>query len=236
MNKKQVIVAWVVVLLLSGCAIMSSKDNSTKNDLNIVSVSGGEMKEVKKDPWVQLKKRIGAKDDIVERYAESDIVLPASEEEYCGLKGNALVMITAASEHRNELPLAKAYFQTVDGHEVVLTKLVLSSEINKFSGDAITKSGLANGKKDIFMNLSFWLIPIHLLLDDKGVLGIDFKENRKSFSVCRGPWLMDERNREYIKKQLQGIIKIAERLDSDILEKFLEREFINRETIMGARL
>ncbi|MFA4853892.1 MAG: hypothetical protein WC616_00895 [Candidatus Omnitrophota bacterium] len=38
MNKKQLIVAWVVAFLLSGCA--SIKDKSTKNDSGNVRVNG----------------------------------------------------------------------------------------------------------------------------------------------------------------------------------------------------
>ena len=38
MNKKQLIIVWVVILLLSGCA--SIKDKSTKNDSGNVRVSG----------------------------------------------------------------------------------------------------------------------------------------------------------------------------------------------------
>ena len=38
MNKKQLIVAWVVVLLLSGCVLI--QDKSTKNDSSNVRVSG----------------------------------------------------------------------------------------------------------------------------------------------------------------------------------------------------
>lgn len=38
MNKKQLTVAWVAVLLLSGCA--SIKDKSIKNDSSNVRVSG----------------------------------------------------------------------------------------------------------------------------------------------------------------------------------------------------
>jgi len=178
------------------------------------------------DSWSQFKKSIGATDDIAERYAEADIALPASEEEYCGLAGNAIVMITAVSEHPKELPLAKAYFRTADGKEIILKKLVLSSDVNEFSGDKISKTRFADGKKDCFVNLSFWLLPVQSLLDDKGVIVIDFKENRKSFSVCRGPWEIEKRNQEYTRRQSQGSIKIAERLNNDILAKFLEREFV----------
>lgn len=178
------------------------------------------MGEVKKDPWVQFKEALGATDDIAERYVKSDIAYPASEEEYSGLSGNAVVMIMAVSQHLEELPLTRAYFKTEVGEETELRNLV--------TAEKITKTKFGDSEKDCFLNISFWGFPIHLMLDESGVLGIDFKENRKSFSVCRGPWLIDERNQEYMKKHSQGVIKIAERLNNDILEKFLWREFINR--------
>ena len=175
------------------------------------------MEEVREDPWVQFKKAIGATDDIAERYVESDIAYPASEEEYCGLGGNAVVKITAFSQHPEELPLARAYFETEIGKEIELRNLATAAET--------LKTNFGDSKKDYFMNSSLWELPVYLVLNEKGLLGIDFKENRKSFSVVRGPWQLDERNREYTRKQSQGVIKITERMDEDVLMKFLKREF-----------
>ncbi|MBU1122796.1 MAG: hypothetical protein KKF54_08940 [Candidatus Omnitrophica bacterium] len=177
-------------------------------------------------PWAKFKKSIEATDDIIERYAEFDMALPVSEDEYCGLKGNAIVMVTAVSEHQSELPLKRTYFQIAKGKEIELTKLIFSSGINNFAGDKITKTKFADGEKDCYVNLSFWLLPVSLLQDEKGVLAIDFKERRKAFVLYRGPWKIDDRNKEYVRKQLQDKMKGDEQLNSDLLGQFIEREFI----------
>lgn len=179
------------------------------------------------DAWSNLKKKLGVTDDIVERYGEADIAMPASEKEYIDLGGNAIAMIRAVAANRNELPLAKAYFQTPDGKQVMLSKLVMSSEDSTFSGNEITETNFSDGKEKRFSNLSFWLVPLNLMLNDKAVLGVDFKENRESFVILRGPWSMGEQNHEAIKKHSEGRIKLPERLDSNIVGDFIIREFAN---------
>jgi len=178
------------------------------------------------DPWVKFKKEVGATDDIVERYAASDIAYPTSEEEYCGLGGNAVAMVTAISEHIDELPLARAYIRTADNEEVELKKLELSSSDTSFTGERITKTKFSDGKKDVFVNLSFWLVPVSLLVDGKGALVLDFKGDRKGFTVYRGSGNVDTRILEYLVKQSRGTIKVDERLNVRVFENFLMREFI----------
>jgi hypothetical protein len=185
-----------------------------------------EVSKMNNDSWSKLKKNLGGvTDDIVERYGNVDIAMPASEKEYIDLGGNAIAMIQAVAANRNELPLAKAYFQTPDGKQVMLSKLVMSSEDSTFSGNEITETKFADGKEKRFSNLSFWLVPVHLMLDDKAVLGVDFKENRESFIMLRGPWNIGAQNQEYLRKHSEGRIKFPERLDSNIVGDFIVREF-----------
>lgn len=178
------------------------------------------------DLWAKFKKKIGGvTDDIVVRYGDVDIAMPASVKEYINLGGNAIALIVAAAENRNELPLAKAYFKTADGKQVMLSKLVMNSEDSTFSGDKITETKFGDGKEKRFVNISFWFVPIYLMLDDKAVLGVDFKENRESFIILRGPWNIGLQNQEYLRKHSEGRIKFPERLDSNIVGDFIVREF-----------
>jgi len=179
-----------------------------------------------KDPWVEFKKNTNSTDDIVERYAAADIAYPTSEEEYCGLGSNAVAMITAISEHIDELPLARAYMLTGDNKEIEVNKLKLSSSDTSFTGNDITKTKFADGKKNIFVNISFWLIPAALLVDGKGVLVLDFKGERKGFTVYRGSGEVNTRIKGYIINQNCGAIKVDEHLNVKIFENFLLREFI----------
>jgi hypothetical protein len=163
----------------------------------------------------------------IERYAEVDIVFPANEEEYFALGGNAVAMIIASSEHQSELPLVRAYFQEEDGKEIILTKIIFNSDVDIFAGDKITKGKFANDEKECFTNLSFWLIPISLFRDDKGIIMVDFKGERKAFAIRRGPWQIDKQNQEYMQKQSQGDIKVTENQQDSVIAKIIEREFIN---------
>jgi hypothetical protein len=113
----------------------------------------------------------------------------------------------------------------------MLSKLVMSSDVNTFSGNEITEAQFADGKEKYFSNLSFWFIPVHLMLDDKAVLGIDFKENRESFVILRGPWNIGTQNQECLRKHSDGRIKFPERLDSNIVGDFIVREFSNSKTV-----
>jgi hypothetical protein len=185
------------------------------------------MPNQQQDAWTNLKKKLGVTDDIVERYGEADIAMPTSEKEYIDLGGNAIAMIRAVAADRNELPLAKAYFQTPDGKQVMLSKLVMSSEDSTFSGNEITETNFSDGKEKRFSNLSFWLVPLNLMLDHEAVLGVDFKENRESFIILRGPWNIGTQNHESIKKYSDGKIKFPERLDSNVIGDFIVREFVN---------
>ena len=166
----------------------------------------------------QLKKQLGVTDDIVARYAEYEIAYPTSEKEYCDLCGNAIMLITAFSCDPEELPLDRVYFKTEIGEETVLKGLGASE---------ISKSKFGDSKNDYFSNISLWVLPVYLMEDEKGKINLDFKKNRQSFSMSRDPGLLNERNQIYVRKHSQGIVKIAERVDSDILSKFVEREFIN---------
>lgn len=166
----------------------------------------------------QLKKQLGVTDDIVARYAKYEIAYPTSEKEYCDLCGNAVMLITAFSCDPEELPLDRVYFKTEIGEEIVLKGLGASE---------ISKRKFGDSKNDYFSNISLWSLPVYLMEDEKGKISLDFKKNRKSFSISRNPGLLNERNKIYIRKHSQGIIKGAGRVDSDILSKFVEREFIN---------
>jgi len=179
------------------------------------------------DPWDEFKKEVGGTDDIVERYADVDIAYPASKEEYCGLSGNAIAMMRAISEHKDELPIERACIRTADNREVEIKKLVMSSTNSSFTGDEITKTKFSDGKKDIFVNLSFWSIPVSLLVDDNFVFVIDFRVDRKGFTLNIDKGDVDTNSLEYLMKQSCGAIKVDERIDAKVLENFLMREFIH---------
>jgi hypothetical protein len=214
------VVIWVVNFI--------KRTNNIENRLEKLEKSGNkENGDIYSSPPDIQKIFVEGKDFAIERYAEVDIAFPFSEEEYCALGGNAIAMITASSEHQSELPLIKAYFQDVEGKEIIFTKIILNSDTDIFAGDKITKGKFANSEKSCFTNLSFWLVPVNLFRDDKGIIMVDFTGERKAFTIRRGPWRIDRRNQEYIKKQVQGAIKVIENQDDGVIAKILEREFIN---------
>ncbi|MBM3252415.1 MAG: hypothetical protein FJZ11_06550 [Candidatus Omnitrophica bacterium] len=179
---------------------------------------------------IESFKKYGINDptQLIERYGEYDLALPVSEEEYCGLCGNAIVKITAFTRDQNELPVKKAYFVSSSRSWVPLSRISVSLDSDKPIDEIITKTKLPGVSNDFFRGVSFWLVSVSLQQDDKGSLAIDFKEGRDGFVFHNNnSSKMRERNMEYLRKQSQGSLRLSENIDVDLLTKFIKREFFN---------
>ena len=111
----------------------------------------------------------------VPRIALFDIGYPHSEQEYAALDGNAVILFTAISQNRDELPLQRVYV-SADGKEVELKLLkVVLAELP--ASDSVLSKTFGRFRAD-----ALYLLPMSLR-NKAGDLLIDFQTNRKAFKV-----------------------------------------------------
>jgi hypothetical protein len=105
-----------------------------------------------------------------------DIGYPRDAGEYASLEGYAVILITALSQERGELPLRRVYF-SADGKEVELKllKLVLSEQ--PAVGDATSRT-FGPYRAD-----ALYLLPLHLRARPGDLLA-DFTSNRTGMKVA----------------------------------------------------
>jgi len=163
-------------------------------------------------------------DPVIARYGEVDIAYPANEKEYCALGSYAVVKIVAIAEDQKELPIERAYFQLSNEKIMPLTKLGVHVGSDDFLADKV-KETKDDKKRIYFENISFWTIPTGFFLDDDGFIAVDFKGERKAFKILRGPWKINNRIDEWIKKHAAGQLQVAEHVEYGLVAKFIEREF-----------
>jgi hypothetical protein len=140
-----------------------------------------------------------------------DIGYPRDMLEYANLDGHAVVLLTALSQERVELPLRRVYV-SVDGKEVELRllKLVLSEQAA--NGD-VTARTLGRFRAD-----ALYMLPLYLRTR-AGDLLADFDRNRTGLKVAVfGTPLPDEVSKLGIKPPT-GVGPFA-----DTLEEFIRRE------------
>jgi len=169
-------------------------------------------------------------DPVIARYGEVDIAYPSDEQEYCLLGGYAVVMIVAISDTQDELPIERAYFQIDDIKTVPLDNLGVKVGEGDFLRDVVTEKK-GNGDRTVFENISFWVIPALWFVFDKGYIAIDFKGERKNFSILRGPWKLHNHGQEWINKHSAGQLKVAEHVPFDVVAKFIDREFFKNNRV-----
>lgn len=164
----------------------------------------------------------------ISRFGEVDIAYPVNENEYCVLGGYTVFMVVAISECLDELPIEKAYFQVGE-------KVLVCAELGvHVDGDELRNR--VTEKKDrsgrtCFENISFWVLPVGYFKIDAGFIAIDFKGERKNFTILRGPWKLDSRVDDLINKHFSEQIKVAEHVPYDELTKFVEREYFKNNRV-----
>lgn len=141
-----------------------------------------------------------------------DIGYPLDEKEYAALDGNGVILFTAVSQERDELPLQRVY-ALAEGKriELKLLKLVLA-ELPATD----TASAKTFGR---FRADALYLLPISLRLKS-GDLLVDFQKNKLAFKVATlGTPLPDELNYLlHMKSSGGGPAQSA-------LEAFIKREY-----------
>lgn len=105
-----------------------------------------------------------------------DIGYPHNDREYAALDGHAIVLITALTQEREELPLKKVYVQ-MDGKEIELKsiKQVLSEQPAASSVSAKTFGA--------FRMDALYLLPVYLRMKPADLI-IDFAKNKTSFKAA----------------------------------------------------
>lgn len=102
------------------------------------------------------------------RQIDGDICFPATAEEYAGLGKNAIVMLTSSSAIATELPLRSVY-ALQNGVRIPLQRVT-----------ALNKQ--VDGRSGRTSQVSFYLMPIHLMKQDAQVLA-DFEGQRRGFGL-----------------------------------------------------
>jgi hypothetical protein len=147
----------------------------------------------------------------VPRVVLYDIGYPHDDREYDSLDGHAVILLTALTQERGELPLPRVYV-LVDGKEIELKllKLVLSEQAAAGSIPAKTFGA--------FRADALYLLPIYLRLKAADLMA-DFARNRKGFKVATFGTPVSAG---------VGRLKIKEPTGAGLSNKALE-EFIKRE-------
>jgi hypothetical protein len=105
-----------------------------------------------------------------------DIGFPHNDQEYARLDGHAVILLTALSQERGELPLQRVYV-LADGKEIELKllKLVLSEQP--------ADSGVTAQTFGAFRVDALYLLPMYLRMKAADLL-VDFGKNRTAFKVA----------------------------------------------------
>ncbi len=141
-----------------------------------------------------------------------DIAFPDGEKEYAALDGNAVILLTAVSQTREELPLQKVYAVS-EGKEIELPLLnVVLAELAQTDVASVKTFGR-------FRADALYLLPISLRVKNVDLL-VDFPVNRTAFKIAAfGTPLPDDVNRLVtIKPSGAGPSQAA-------LETFIKREY-----------
>jgi hypothetical protein len=147
----------------------------------------------------------------VPRLVLYDIGYPNGEKEYVSLDGNAVILLTALSQEREELPLPKVS-ASCGGKETgfKLLKVVLA----ELPTDTATAKTFGRFRAD-----ALYLLPISLRVQNCDLL-VDFQKNRLAFKVATfgTPLPADVNNLTQIKPSGAGPSESA-------LEAFIRREY-----------
>lgn len=146
----------------------------------------------------------------VQRMASIDFAFGANRQEYTSLGGYGVLMVTAISHDKEELPLQRVYL-VAQGKPQELYKV--HEEVVPVRNKKI-KEVLGTNRMD-----SFYLLP-YSLTREKGDLFLDWRTNSKEFHIWTFP---SSEAQEFVKDtKYQGEIKD---IDRKTLHDFLNREF-----------
>ena len=147
----------------------------------------------------------------VPRIVLYDIGFPDDQQEYKALDGNAVILLTAISQEREELPLQRVYVS--DGAQQVelkLLKLVLAE-----------LPGTDNASKTFgrFRADALYLFPMSLRVKDADLI-VDFQKNRAGFKITSlNTALPDDISRMMVVKPTGA------GPSQSVLETFIKREY-----------
>jgi len=105
-----------------------------------------------------------------------DIGYPANKQEFANLDGNAVILVSALSQEREELPLKKVYV-LADGQQI---------ELKSIQTVLVDQSGVSNQSTKTFGNYredALYLLPVYLRLKDTEVL-VDFAKNKNDYKIA----------------------------------------------------
>lgn len=141
-----------------------------------------------------------------------DIGFPNGANEYAALDGNAVILFTAVSQNREELPLQRVYVLS-EGKEIELKLLkVVLAELDATNAPSAKTFGK-------FRADALYLLPISLRVKNVDLL-VDFQANRTAFKVATlGTPLPDEL------KPLVSVKPSGAGPSSSALEIFIKREY-----------
>ena len=148
----------------------------------------------------------------VPRLVLYDIGYPKDEQEYTALDGNAVLLFTALSQDRDELPLQRVFVSS-EGKEIELKLLkVVLAELPATD----TASGKTFGR---FRADALYLLPMSLRVKNCDLV-VDFQKNRQGFKVASfGTPLPDKLN------NLLQVKSVGTGPSQDALERFVKREY-----------
>ena len=141
-----------------------------------------------------------------------DIGFPNGEQEYAALDGNAVILLTALSQNRDELPVQRVYAVS-DGKEIEL-KLIKVVLAELPTTDSASANTFGRFRAD-----ALYLLPMSLRAKNSDLL-VDFQRNRLAFKVATfGSPLPDDLN-SLLKKKSSGTGP-----SESALETFIKREY-----------
>lgn len=145
----------------------------------------------------------------LDRIVETDMYAPKDRAEYDGLGGNAIVLLSAVSQTKSELPLRRVYI-SIDGRETDLVAI----DGPKLDGSVPKKAADVIGR---YRQDRFYLAPV-ALLNKQGFIGVDWAANRSGFRAFTLP----SGEREWMRS---ATLTPASRPDPAALNAVLAREY-----------
>ncbi|HVT54562.1 MAG TPA: hypothetical protein VHD34_00745 [Xanthobacteraceae bacterium] len=148
-----------------------------------------------------------------DRAAQFDFAWAQDEEEYKALAKHVIVLVSAVSKTKKELPLKRVYIRDKWRHEIPLEQI--SSERREVPKDSITYSIFGPYRED-----SFYLAPAGLMKGEGEVLA-DFAANRTGFRL----YVLPGTPPDFIEADRHATSAKNARPDPVALKAILEREY-----------
>ena len=148
----------------------------------------------------------------VPRLVLYDIGYPIDEQEYTTLDGNAVILFTALSQARDELPLQRVFVSS-EGKEIELKLLkVVLAELPPSDTAAVKTFGR-------FRADALYLLPMSLRVKNSDLL-VDFQGNRQSFKIATFGTPLPGKLNNMAQMKAAGTGP-----SQDALDRFIKREY-----------